>query len=108
LESISEDFLEHLKLYDWKGNVRELRNIMERAVILSEGNQLTIESLPQELHTINLNTQGRLSAFDLATVEKMHIQKVLSYTKSNKAETAKLLDIGLSTLYRKIEEYKIR
>ena len=108
LESISEDFLEHLKLYDWKGNVRELRNIMERAVILSEGNQLTIESLPLELHAINLNTQARLSAFDLATVEKQHIQKVLSYTKSNKAETAKLLDIGLSTLYRKIEEYKIR
>ncbi|HTC01348.1 MAG TPA: sigma-54 dependent transcriptional regulator [Ferruginibacter sp.] len=107
LESISEDFLEHLKLYDWKGNVRELRNIMERAVILSEGKQLTIESLPLELHTINLNAQGRLSAFDLASVEKLHIQKVLSYTKGNKAETAKLLDIGLSTLYRKIEEYKI-
>ena len=80
---------------------------MERAVILTEGTELTIDSLPIELQTTNLNTQGTLSAFDLASVEKLHIQRVLNHTKGNKTETAKLLNIGLTTLYRKIEEYKI-
>jgi two-component system NtrC family response regulator len=107
IANASKDFLEHLQQHDWKGNIRELKNIMERAVILAEGTELTIESLPIELQTTNLNTQGTLSAFDLASVEKLHIQRVLNHTKGNKTETAKLLNIGLTTLYRKIEEYKI-
>jgi len=107
IENTSKDFLEHLQQHDWKGNIRELKNIMERAVILAEGTELTIESLPIELQSTNLNTQGTLSAFDLASVEKLHIQRVLNHTKGNKTETAKLLNIGLTTLYRKIEEYKI-
>jgi two-component system NtrC family response regulator len=48
-----------------------------------------------------------MSAFDLSSVEKLHIQKVLNYTKGNKTEAARLLNIGLTTLYRKIDEYKI-
>lgn len=107
IETINKDFLDHLQQHDWKGNIRELRNIMERAVILTEGTELTIDSLPIELQTTNLNIQGTLSAFDLASVEKLHIQRVLNHTKGNKTETAKLLNIGLTTLYRKIEEYKI-
>jgi two-component system NtrC family response regulator len=107
VETLSAGFLEQLQQHDWKGNIRELKNIMERAVILAEGTELTIESLPIELQTTNLNTQGTLSAFDLASVEKLHIQRVLNHTKGNKTETAKLLNIGLTTLYRKIEEYKI-
>jgi len=107
IETIDKDFLDHLQQHDWKGNIRELRNVMERAVILTEGTELTIDSLPIELQTTNLNTQGTLSAFDLASVEKLHIQRVLNHTKGNKTETAKLLNIGLTTLYRKIEEYKI-
>jgi two-component system NtrC family response regulator len=107
IETVSKDFLDHLQQHEWKGNIRELKNIMERAVILAEGTSLTIESLPIELQTINLNTHGTLSAFDLASVEKLHIQRVLNHTKGNKTETAKLLNIGLTTLYRKIEEYKI-
>jgi two-component system NtrC family response regulator len=58
-----------------------------------------------ELQAANFNPQKTLSTFDLAGVEKLHIQKVLLYTKGNKTEAAKLLNIGLTTLYRKIEEY---
>src|SRR5579859_7297141 len=50
---------------------------------------------------------GPLSAFDLASVEKLHIQRVLNHTKGNKTEAARLLNIGLTTLYRKLEEYRI-
>lgn len=87
----------------WKGNVRELKNTIERTVILSDHDFLTSDLLPLEFQ-IN---QHSLSQLDLASVEKVHIQKVLHYTKGNKAEAARLLNIGLTTLYRKIEEYQL-
>lgn len=102
--SMSKDFTERLQQHDWKGNIRELKNVIERAVILSGGNELTIDSLPLEMQQLHYGRQT-LSAFDLASVEKLHIQRVLNHTKGNKTETAKLLNIGLTTLYRKIEEY---
>jgi DNA-binding NtrC family response regulator len=77
---------------------------MERAVILAGGPELTIDCLPLELQTTTYKPQA-LSAFDLASVEKLHIQRVLNHTKGNKTEAARLLNIGLTTLYRKIEEY---
>jgi DNA-binding NtrC family response regulator len=104
---MNKEFLEHLQQHEWKGNIRELKNIIERAVILARGPELTLEDLPLELQAVNLNSPKTLSSFDLAMIEKNHIQKVLLYTKGNKTEGAKLLNIGLSTLYRKIEEYNL-
>lgn len=106
LEGMDKEFLSHLQLHDWKGNIRELKNVMERAVILADGPQLTLLNLPIELQTTHEHSHT-LSAFDLASVEKLHIQRVLNHTKGNKTETARLLNIGLTTLYRKIEEYQI-
>jgi transcriptional regulator with PAS, ATPase and Fis domain len=107
IEGISKEFLEHLQQHDWKGNIRELKNIIERAVILADGPMLTVDNLPTELQVIGLKMSGPLSAFDLASVEKLHIQRVLNHTRGNKTEAARLLNIGLTTLYRKIEEYKL-
>jgi two-component system NtrC family response regulator len=106
IESMSKGFIEHLQQHEWKGNIRELKNVIERAVILANSTELTVDSLPIEMQTTNYQAQN-LSAFDLASVEKLHIQRVLNHTKGNKTETAKLLNIGLTTLYRKIEEYKL-
>ncbi|MBC7886577.1 MAG: sigma-54-dependent Fis family transcriptional regulator [Ferruginibacter sp.] len=102
--SMSRDFTERLQQHDWKGNIRELKNVIERAVILSAGEELTVDALPLEMQQLRYE-QKTLSAFDLASVEKLHIQRVLIHTRGNKTETAKLLNIGLTTLYRKIEEY---
>jgi two-component system, NtrC family, response regulator len=102
--SMSKEFLDQLQRHDWKGNIRELKNVMERAVILANTNELTIDNLPLDIKTASASSHT-LSAFDLASVEKLHIQRVLNHTKGNKTETAKLLNIGLTTLYRKIEEY---
>ena len=106
INSISKDFMERLQQHDWKGNTRELKNVIERAVILASDSKLTIESLPLEMQQLHYGQQT-LSAFDLASVEKLHLQRMLNHTKGNKTETAKLLNIGLTTLYRKIEEYKL-
>ena len=109
--TVSDDFLEALKLHQWSGNIRELKNVIERSVILSDTSELTLDTLPFELQTNQMqkNKSGKqLSAFDLASAEKLHIQKVLNYTNGNKTETAKLLNIALTTLYRKLDDYKIR
>ena len=106
IEGMDKSFMDHLLAHEWKGNIRELKNVMERAVILSDGGMLTLLNLPLELQTIQSKNIS-LSAFDLASVEKLHIQRILNHTNGNKTETARLLNIGLTTLYRKIEEYNI-
>jgi two-component system, NtrC family, response regulator len=106
VETMSKVFLELLQHHEWKGNIRELKNVMERAVILATGSHLTVDSLPLEIQTTEFKPQT-YSAFNLTSIEKMHIQRVLKHTRGNKVEAAKLLNIGLTTLYRKIEEYKL-
>ena len=105
IRTISPDYIRILKRYPWKGNVRELRNVVERSLIISDGDTLAADTLPLAMQTPQANTEGNYSGFDLSGVEKMHIQKVLKYTNGNKTETSRLLGIGLTTLYRKIEEY---
>jgi len=104
---LSPDFLEKLLRYNWKGNIRELKNVIERAVILASG-QLTVDLLPAEILFANgSETPENGSSFDISLSEKMLIQKALHHTKGNKTEAARLLNIGLTTLYRKIEEYNL-
>ncbi|NOT92530.1 sigma-54-dependent transcriptional regulator [Ferruginibacter sp.] len=106
IKPVSKEFSEVLKQHQWNGNIRELKNVMERAVILMNDDELAIENLPFELQQSSALPK-QLSAFDLASAEKLHIQKVLNYTNGNKTETAKLLNIALTTLYRKLDEYKL-
>lgn len=104
ITGISKDAIRLLQNHSWKGNIRELKNVIERAVILESGNELTIDALPYDMqHAANTSA----STFDMAVIEKQHIQKVLSFAKGNKTEAARLLNIGLTTLYRKMEEYGI-
>ncbi|MBZ5858616.1 sigma-54-dependent transcriptional regulator [Flavihumibacter profundi] len=108
IDAIDEACWPLLIAHNWKGNIRELKNIIERAVILAAGPAILPTDLPNELQQLQSQKTGTLSAFDLASVEKLHIQRVLNHTGGNKTETARLLNIGLTTLYRKIEEYGIR
>lgn len=105
---IAPDFLQKLEAYYWPGNVRELKNIIERSVILANDEILTQDVLPYEIQHQQDNSNKTMSAFSMQSIEKLHIQKVLNYTKGNKAETARLLEIGIATLYRKLEEYNIQ
>ena len=109
MSGFSKSYIDSLKSHEWRGNIRELKNVIERSVILSTADVLDIDSLSGDFQKIQLeNSKGKtLSAFDLASAEKIHIQKVLNYTNGNKTETARLLNIALTTLYRKLEEYKI-
>lgn len=107
IKSLSPAFVKALESNNWNGNIRELKNVIERSVILTDGPELDVESLPFELRQLSGHSGKQLSAFSLASAEKLHLQKVLNYTKGNKAEAARLLEIGIATLYRKIEEYQL-
>jgi len=109
---LAPDFIAALKHHNWPGNIRELKNVIERSVILETGNTLSVDTLPAEIRLAETENASDgetkiLSAFSLASAEKLHIQKVFNHTNGNKAETARLLNIGIATLYRKIDEYSI-
>ncbi len=99
---ISAAFLTALQKHNWTGNIRELKNVIERALILSN-DTLNPTSLPFDF----ASAQQTPETFNLAEAEKIQIEKVLAHTKGNRTEAAKLLGIGAATLYRKIDEYKL-
>ncbi|MDU0244246.1 sigma-54 dependent transcriptional regulator [Bacteroides uniformis] len=106
---IAPAFLEALDSQPWKGNIRELRNVIERSMIVCESGYLDIADLPFDIQNAHYEHSNDSSpgSFELSAMERRHIARVLEYTKGNKTEAARLLKIGLMTLYRKIEEYKI-
>jgi len=101
---MDDKILSLLSGHSWKGNIRELKNVIERLVILSDGDTLSATALPPEFFEFAPIEND----YNLQQIEKQHIQKVLIHTKGNKTEASRLLGIGLTTLYRKIEEYQIR
>ena len=101
---VSDEVWQVLKKHDWKGNIRELKNVLERAIILQDENSILPMHLPYEIQVQQKDSPNTLS---LASVEKIHIEKVLQVSNHNKTKTAETLGIGLTTLYRKMEEYHI-
>ncbi len=96
------DFLTALQGHRWRGNIRELKNVIERAVILSQS-ELTTAVLPFDFK----HETAQPLTYDLAEMEHRHIQLVLEHTRGNKTEAARLLNIALATLYRKLKEYEM-
>ncbi len=103
MEGYDARFLTLLQQHPWKGNIRELKNVIERSVILSSEAILTADLLPYDFNVGEINE----SSLTLADLEKHHIQKVLALTQGNKTKAARLLDIGLTTLYQKIKDYNL-
>ena len=106
---ITPAFLEVLEQQPWKGNIRELRNVIERSLIVCESERLDVADLPLDIQNTHYvqSDETTPGSFELSAMERRHIARVLEYTKGNKTEAARLLKIGLTTLYRKIEEYGI-
>ena len=106
---ITPAFLEALEQQPWKGNIRELRNVIERSMIICESERLDVADLPLDIQNTHYEQSDETTpgSFELSAMERRHIARVLEYTKGNKTEAARLLKIGLTTLYRKIEEYGV-
>ena len=109
IEKIDDQVLAHMLTYPWRGNVRELENMMERAVVLARGNELKLSHFPTLMTGMEEGefSLGRLAGSSLAEIEKMAIEQTLRYYHYDKQKCAMSLQIGLATLYRKIKEYQI-
>ena len=105
VKKMDEAFLKVLDHHPWMGNIRELKNVMERAVIIANGDTLTPDLLHFDFFSDNPENSG--PTLNLANIESQYIRKAMSQSKGNKTEASRLLGIGLSTLYRKIEDYKL-
>jgi DNA-binding NtrC family response regulator len=108
------DAMARLVEYDWPGNIRELRNLIERLYILHEGHEVHAGDLPEEFHRAPASVPpGRpASAGDevlrpLAEVEWRHVERVLRATAWNKARAARVLEVDIKTLNKKIRDFKI-
>ena len=98
-----------LTAYKWPGNIRELHNILERAVNFAEGRRIGLEDLPPELQSIPNTTQAksRDGLLSLAALEKKAIEDALLVCRGNVSQAAQALGIGRNTLYEKTRRYGI-
>ena len=90
--------------YNWPGNIRELRNVIERSIILAENGIITERCLPREL-VVSAESGG--AELTLESVERQHILKLLEFHGGNRQKTADTLGISRKTLYRKLCQYAI-
>jgi Nif-specific regulatory protein len=100
--SLSDDARQKLLSYPWPGNVRQLRNVIDSAVVLASGSQIEPDDLG-----LRSTGGGELESLRLDFWERKLVTEALRRTNGNVPEAAKLLAIGRATLYRKIEEYGI-
>jgi transcriptional regulator with PAS, ATPase and Fis domain len=109
-KNITSDALDSLKSYSWKGNVRELENVIERSLILCEGDTITQEHLRFNAPLQDIPLDGTLDETAKAALkiaESQRIRIALQDTGGNKSRAAKLLKVSYKTLLTKIKEYKI-
>jgi DNA-binding NtrC family response regulator len=106
---MDEEAVRVLLALPWKGNVRELDNVIEHTMILAEGERITLKDLPAAIVAGGLAAPGFTYYIKeaLRNFEKHHIVRALEQAGQDRREAAKLLDISLSSLYRKIEELEI-
>lgn len=110
VKGVSEDVFHLFHRYDWPGNLRELKNIIKRAVLLSPGDWIEITAIPEEMvAAIEFSsTVGTGLKEQQSLSEKELIEEVLRKTRYNKAKAAKLLQINRTTLYYKMAKYNIK
>ncbi|GAB5406935.1 MAG: sigma 54-interacting transcriptional regulator [Aureliella sp.] len=116
IEGIAPEALEALSKHDWPGNIRELRNVMERAIVLGSGSTIGVDDL--SLSTIGLSAQAQSSEgpsaepaefqpISLARLERQHIFATLEHVENNKTQASRLLGIERSTLDRKLKRFAV-
>ena len=113
-KNISSAALNILVEYDWQGNIRELENAIERAVILSEGSRIDVSALPPDIRKLKaprekemVNDEYSIKRIHLIMEEQL-IKKALDKTKGNRTQAAKLLEISHPSLLSKMKEFRLR
>ena len=105
IESISPDAAQALRTYHWPGNIRELRNVIERVMILEEGPTIELENLPANIQGEIARSDGGQGPLTLGDLEREHIMRTLEANDGNISATAKTLGISRHTIMRKMEKW---
>ena len=112
LDGIEQDALAALMNHRWPGNVRELEHTIERAVLLGTESRIGLKDLSSQLAAPpdgrSPVAEAASKAYTLKDLEREYIMRVLENTGGNKTEAAKILGVDRTTLYRKLEEYKVK
>ena len=112
VKGIGADARRVLMAHPWPGNARQLRNVLENMVVLTPGEKLTVEDLPEEIHRrpgeIADAQLGQLAGISIEEAERKLIGNTLKMVGGNREQAAKILGIGERTLYRKIKEYGLK
>jgi DNA-binding NtrC family response regulator len=106
LEGLSDEAVRQLEAYSWPGNIRELENVVERAVVLARGARIDVADLPPDIAGATPLPEGVLNiriGTPLAEVTARLLEETLRVTKGNKTLTARLLGIDVRTVSRKLE-----
>jgi len=115
IKSMSTAARRRLMAFDWPGNVRQLRNVVESMVVVDYDGVLDVDDLPAELAGLvdapaepgGINNLSGLVGKPLAEIERLFVGETLKLTGGNREEAAAMLGIGERTLYRKIKEYHL-
>jgi len=109
IHSIESSLLDKLKLYDFPGNIRELKNMLERAVILCNNSRLTFKQFSSDAFCpADIESSSTDEMYDLELLERSTIQKALNKTNGNKLQAAKLLKLSWQALERRIDKPHLR
>lgn len=108
IKKVTRETIEMLQLYHWSGNVRELKNILESIVILTNSDTITPRDLPSHFSKELPKSVKFDHGLSLDEIEKEVILETLKRTNNNKVKTSEILKIGLKTLYRRLEDYGIK
>jgi DNA-binding NtrC family response regulator len=110
-KGVNNEAFEVLRSYRWPGNVRQLRNVIQRALIVSNGALIEANDLPPEIRRLSGNTAGAFElplGSSLDDLEREFIRRTLEFTSGNKPRAAELLGISLKTLYNRLERYQAK
>jgi DNA-binding NtrC family response regulator len=107
-EGVCTEVLEILAHYPFPGNVRELENIIERAVALADEPELTIRDLPSELQELSISSPDAQDCMTLEEKEKQYIKEILVKTNYNKSRAAEILGLPRTTLWRKMKQFQLQ
>lgn len=104
--TVSDEVMEIIQNHPWPGNIRQLKNVIERAVVLTKGRLITLKGLPEEF----LSLQEQNETFSKKTLKDLEIQaikKALQECKGNKSKAATMLGISRKTIYKKLDEFQL-
>lgn len=107
IEDIDHDCYQALKRYRWPGNIRELHNVIETAVLLARSHRISITELPAEIRA-SANRENYFTVYlgtPLYEIEREYVRRTLAFANGNKSRASKLLRVPLRTLYNKLERY---